>query len=125
MLKDARLIGFAASADLARARHFYQGTLGLAVLDASPTVLVIDCGGTMLRISRVERPSIAPYTVLGWRVVDIETTVGQLRDAGVKFERFPGFPHGESGIMAFPNGDRVAWFKDPDGNLLSLTQFAH
>ncbi len=125
VLTSASVIAFAASADLTRTRQFYAGVLGLAVVEEDSTLLVLDAGGTQLRISKVDKPSVAPYTVLGWRVQNIGDAVTALRTKGVTFERFPGLPHDASGIATFGNGDRVAWFKDPDGHLLSLTQFAH
>ncbi|MGH7318119.1 MAG: VOC family protein, partial [Candidatus Rokuibacteriota bacterium] len=79
--------------------------------------------GTMLRVSRVDKVAVAPYTVLGWTVDDIGVSIDNLKQKGVVFERFEGFPQDERGIWTAGDGTRVAWFRDPDGNLLSLTQF--
>jgi len=117
------LIAFVAASDLTQARAFYEGTLGLRVTGAEPFALVVDVGGTMLRISRVDKVSIAPYTVLGWSVDDIHASIDDLTQKGVAFERFNGFPQDERGVWTAGDGTRVAWFRDPDGNLLSLTQF--
>jgi catechol 2,3-dioxygenase-like lactoylglutathione lyase family enzyme len=118
-----RLIAFVAATDLGRARAFYEGTLGLRVIGEEPFALVLDVDGTMLRVSRVDKVSIAPYTVLGWTVNDLSASIDELTQEGVVFERFEGFPQDERGVWTAGNGTRVAWFRDPDGNLLSLTQF--
>jgi predicted enzyme related to lactoylglutathione lyase len=83
---------------------------------------VFDANGTTLRLAKVERISPAPYTVLGWLVPDIRAACARLSAAGVPFERYEGMPQDEAGIWATPGGGYVAWFKDPDGNTLSLTQ---
>ena len=122
-LDDARLIAFVPTTDLARARAFYAETLGLRVTDESPYACVFDAGGTMLRLTPVRKLSKVRYTVLGWGVVDIAATVAALTAAGVAFVGFRGMDVDEAGIWTAPGGDRVAWFEDPDGNLLSVTQF--
>lgn len=122
-LDDARLIAFVPTTDLARARAFYAETLGLRVTDESPYACVFDAGGTMLRLTPVRKLSKVRYTVLGWGVVDIAATVAALTAAGVAFVSFRGMDVDEVGIWTAPGGDRVAWFEDPDGNLLSVTQF--
>ncbi|MFZ2035095.1 MAG: VOC family protein [Candidatus Dormiibacterota bacterium] len=122
-LDDARLIAFVPTTDLARARAFYAETLGLRVTDESPYACVFDAGGTMLRLTPVRKLSKVRYTVLGWGVVDIAATVAALTAAGVAFVSFRGMDVDEAGIWTAPGGDRVAWFEDPDGNLLSVTQF--
>lgn len=122
-LDDARLIAFVPTTDLARARAFYAEILGLRVTDESPYACVFDAGGTMLRLTPVRKLSKVRYTVLGWGVVDIAATVAALTAAGVAFVSFRGMDVDEAGIWTAPGGDRVAWFEDPDGNLLSVTQF--
>lgn len=122
MLGASALVAFVATTDLARAAGFYEKALGLRRLDASPMAVVFDAGGTALRVTLVDELAPAPYTVLGWSVDDIATTVGGLTEAGVGFERFPGMVQDELGIWGAPGGDRVAWFRDPDGNVLSLTE---
>ena len=111
--------------DLAAARAFYNGTLGLAVTDENPFAVVLDAGGTMLRLTEV--PDLQPqrFTVAGWVVPDIDAAVDALAGRGVAFTRYDGMDHqDEKGIWTTPGGDRVAWFTDPDGNTLSLTSFA-
>jgi hypothetical protein len=83
---------------------------------------VFDAAGTMLRIARVEELNPANYTRLGWEVDDIARAVKELQNTGVELERYPGMPQDELGIWKSPSGARVGWFKDPDGNTLSLTQ---
>ena len=124
MLTTSEVIAFAASTDLGRARHFYEGTLGLTVLDENPYACVLDAHGTMLRVTAVGEVAHPGYTVLGWRVADIAATVAELGTRGVVFARYDGMAQDDQGVWTTPNGDRVAWFTDPDGNVLSLTQFA-
>ena len=122
-LEDARLIAFVPTTDLPRARAFYAETLGLTVTDESPYACVFDANGTMLRLTPVRKLSKVRYTVLGWGVADIAGTVAALTAAGVAFVSYRGMDVDEAGIWTGPGGDRVAWFEDPDGNLLSVTQF--
>lgn len=122
MLGSSDLVAFVATTDLARASAFYGGVLGLAAVAETPVAHVFDANGTLLRVTLVDEPPSAPYTVLGWAVPDIEVTIASLRDRGARFERFPGMDQDELGVWTTPGGDRVAWFRDPDGNVLSLTQ---
>ena len=85
--------------------------------------LVFDVNGTMLRVQKVHELVPARHTVLGWDVPDIAARMKELVERGVRFEHFPGLPQDESGIWTSPSGAKIAWFKDPDGNTLSLTQF--
>ena len=123
MLTRSKLICFAATTNPARSQEFYRDTLGLRLVEDSPFALVFDAAGTMLRIQKVESLSPAKHTTLGWEVEDIQATIRQLTENGVRFERFAGLPQDEHGIWTTPDGSRVAWFKDPDGNTLSLTEF--
>jgi catechol 2,3-dioxygenase-like lactoylglutathione lyase family enzyme len=115
-------IAFVATTDPARARAFYERTLGLAFVADEGFALVFDLAGTMLRVTRVDRLRPHPFTVLGWRVDDAAAAAGGLAAAGVTFERFPGLDQDDLGIWTAPSGARIAWFRDPDGNLLSVTQ---
>jgi catechol 2,3-dioxygenase-like lactoylglutathione lyase family enzyme len=123
MLADAKLMAFVATTDPERAKTFYAQTLGLRLVGDEPFALVFDCHGTLLRISKVQSLTPAPFTVLGWAVDDLRGHLGRLAARGVRCERFEGFPQDALGVFTFPDGTQVAWFKDPDGNLLSLTQF--
>ena len=98
-------------------------TLGLALVEQNPVACVFDAHGTMLRVTAVPDMKPAPYTVLGWAVADIAAAAQDLRDRGVVFQRFDGMEQDELGIWTAPGGDLVAWFRDPAGNTLSLTQF--
>ena len=124
MLQTSEVIAFVGSADLRQARVFYEQTLGLRVVEHSDFACVFDANGTMLRVTAVAGVARAGYTVLGWRVSDIAAVVRDLTARGVAFLRYDGMEHDESGIWTTPAGDKVAWFADPDGNVLSLTQFA-
>jgi predicted enzyme related to lactoylglutathione lyase len=125
-LGQADLVAFAASADLERARTFYEGALGLHLLqqDGYACLFLASANGTKLRVTLVPQVVVAPYTVLGWEVADIEATLRELVITGVVFEQFEGIEQDELGIWTTPDGSRVAWFKDPEGNILSLTQTA-
>lgn len=121
MLADAQVAAFIATADAARARAFYEGTLGLRCVADEPYALVFDLNGVILRIQKVREMSVAPYTALGWRVGDIATQVRALLGRGVTFERYGEMGQDELGIWN-SGSSLVAWFKDPDGNTLSLSQ---
>ena len=127
ILGNGRLVAFAATTDFAKARAFYEGVLGLRLAqDEAPFALVFDANGTMLRVTNVGKHNPAPFTVLGWDVASIEATVEQLAAAGVAMLRFPGMNDKDPrGIWNAPGGARVAWFNDPDGNVLSVTEFPY
>jgi catechol 2,3-dioxygenase-like lactoylglutathione lyase family enzyme len=118
---SARIIAFVGTRNAERAKEFYRGMLGLNLVSEDPFALVFDVGGTMLRVTPVRDLSPAGFTVLGWEVKDITAAVQGLQKAGVMFERY-NFPQDELGIWTAPGGAKVAWFKDPDGNVLSLSQ---
>jgi catechol 2,3-dioxygenase-like lactoylglutathione lyase family enzyme len=123
-LGSHKIMTFVGTRDPARAKSFYRDTLGLRLVSEElPFALVFDVNGIMLRVSIVRELTPAAYTVLGWQVPDIVATARDLQQAGVKCEHFPGMPQDELGIWKSPSGARVAWFKDPDGNILSITQF--
>jgi catechol 2,3-dioxygenase-like lactoylglutathione lyase family enzyme len=123
-LGAAPIVAFTATSDPRRAKRFYRDVLGLRLVAEDRFALAFDAHGIMLRVSSVGQVVAAPYTVLGWRVPDIAAAVDDLRRAGVRFERYEGMPQDDRGIWQSPGGARVAWFKDPDGNLLSLTQLS-
>jgi catechol 2,3-dioxygenase-like lactoylglutathione lyase family enzyme len=122
-LETSEVIDFVGSADLGRARAFYEQTLGLRVVEHNDFACVFDANGTMLRVTAVPEVARPGYTVLGWRVTDITATVRGLAAKGVVFQRYDGMDVDDDGIWTTPGGDQVAWFPDPDGNILSLTQF--
>ena len=125
ILGGSELVAFAPTTDPAKARAFYEGVLGLRlVADEKPFALVFDANGTMLRVTTVHELHPHPFTVLGWHVANIEATVDRLAAAGVEFNRYKGMNDADPrGIWNSPSGARVAWFKDPDGNVLSVTEF--
>jgi catechol 2,3-dioxygenase-like lactoylglutathione lyase family enzyme len=121
MLHDKPLVAFIATADAGRAKKFYTDVLGLLLVREDDHALVYEAEGTTLRIQKVRDFTPQPFTALGWEVRDIETTMRALGLNGVRFERF-GLPgQDDAGIWTAPSGTRVAWFKDPDGNVLSLS----
>jgi catechol 2,3-dioxygenase-like lactoylglutathione lyase family enzyme len=123
MLDSSEIIAFAPAADLSRARAFYEQVLGLRLVSQDDFACVFDANGTMLRVTAV--PGLAPagYTVLGWKVSGIQSVVEGLAARGVAFTRYDGMDQDARGIWTAPGGDKIAWFTDPDGNTLSLTQF--
>lgn len=125
MLGSAYVIAFVPTRNPAKARVFYEKTLGLKFVSEDPFALVFEAHGVALRIANVSsvgdfKP--APFTILGWEIRNAEKTVEALTAKGVSFERFPGMNQNEMGIWDSPSGARVAWFKDPDGNILSVTE---
>jgi catechol 2,3-dioxygenase-like lactoylglutathione lyase family enzyme len=118
-----KIIAFVATRDPRRAKAFYRDTLGLHLVSEDPFALVFDAHGTMLRVTTVQEVARAQYTVLGWQVPNIVAIVKSLQSAGVTLERYPGMLQDDLGIWTSPTGAKVAWFKDLDGNTLSLTQF--
>ena len=121
MRAGARLVAFVSTADLDRARAFYADTLGLAEVEVTPFAAVYDSGGTHLRVTAAGEITVAPYTVLGWIVADIDAEIDAL-ESSVSFRIFDGMGQDDRGVWTAPDGSQVAWFADPDGHLLSLTQ---
>jgi catechol 2,3-dioxygenase-like lactoylglutathione lyase family enzyme len=122
MLASAELVAFVPVADLGRARSFYENILGLPCVDANRSACVFDCHGTTLRATLVENFTPAGHTVVGWAVADLPAAVEYLTDRAVVMERYDGVEQDDRGIWTTPAGDQVVWFKDFDGNTLSLTQ---
>lgn len=122
MLGNEELIAFAATTDPSRARDFYGGTLGLEIVEITPYACVFRVRKTVLRVAVVDRVEPVPYTVLGWSVRDIAAIVRELVAHGVPTLRYDGMDQDDLGIWKAPSGSQVAWFRDPDGNTLSLTQ---
>ena len=114
---------FLATANAERSRDFYQRVLGLDFVADEPPALVFQVGHSMLRIQKVDQVQPAPYTAMGWSVSDIRQAVRHLCGAGVVFQRYAGLNQDGDGIWSAPSGALVAWFRDPDGHVLSLTQF--
>jgi catechol 2,3-dioxygenase-like lactoylglutathione lyase family enzyme len=123
VLANSGVIAFASTTDLARARTFYEAVLGLPVVDENGYACVFNAHGTMLRMTAVAEVAHPGYTVLGWRVTGIREIIAHLESLGVVFARYDGMAQDDQGVWISPNGDRIAWFTDPDGNVLSLTEF--
>ncbi len=122
MLTSGKMIGFVPTTDSKRARDFYEGKLGFQFVSDDQFALVIQAGDNMIRVAKAGKFTPAPFTVLGWEVTKIEDEVRALVARGVVFEKYPFVEDQETGIWVTPNGDKVAWFKDPDGNVLSLSE---
>jgi catechol 2,3-dioxygenase-like lactoylglutathione lyase family enzyme len=124
MLSTSPIQAFVPTTDAPRARAFFEDILGLKLQSEDPYALVFDANGTPLRVVRVETLTPQPFTILGWHVDDIAAEIRELTSHGVHFEHFEGVAQDDLGIWSTPGG-YVAWFKDPDGNTLSLSQSAH
>lgn len=116
------LVGFLPTTDAQRARNFYVDILKLEFIRDDHFAIVLKSGDNLIRIARVKDFTPAPYTILGWEVADIHASVHQFAAAGVTFSRYPFLEQDPSGIWTAPDGSKVAWFTDPDGNVLSLSQ---
>ena len=121
MLGEATFVGFVPVRNLEHAREFYCGVLGLRAVDQTPVALVVDAGGVRLRLSEVPEFQPQAFTIAGWQVSDMSSTVAALTSAGVEMKHYDGMVQDEQGVWIAPSGDRVAWFADPDGNVLSVT----
>ena len=123
MLGSAKIVAFAPTRDAKKAQKFYQDVLGLKLVNKDKFALEFDANGTMLRVASVPKYEPHPFTILGWDVPDIGKAVTALSRKGVEFQQY-GMPgQDKRGIWKSPSGAQVAWFKDPDGNVLSVTQF--
>lgn len=117
------LIVYVPTTDIDRALAFYGSMLDLPVEETNPSVCVFRADDTMLWVTKVDDLRAQPFTVLGWDVADIGTTMRELLDRGIEFARYDEMDQDDGGVWTAPSGDRIAWFHDPDGNTLSLTQF--
>ncbi len=122
MTPDSKIIGFIPTRDADRALNFYRDLLGLRFLSDDPFAIVLESNGTMVRLVRIEEFTPAPYTILGWEIEDLGSTVKELSAKGLAFLRYSFLQQSEDGIWTAPNGAKIAWFHDPDGNTLSLSQ---
>ena len=123
ILQNNELVAFLATTQPERSRAFYCDVLGLRFEEDGPSALVLRAANTTLRIQKVLAFAPLPFTALGWKVEDVRGTAKQLLGKGVKFERFDGMKQDDLGVWISPSGAKICWFKDPDGNVLSLTQF--
>jgi len=117
-----KVVGFVPTKDFTRARNFYEQLLGLEFVRGDSLALEFRAGGATIRVAMVQDFVPAPYTILGFEVPAIADVVSELSRRGVKFERYPWMKQDGLGIWDAPSGAKVAWFKDPDGNVLSVSQ---
>ena len=125
MLGDKKIIGLIPITDAARAKAFYSEKLGLKFVSEDPFAVVFDANGNMLRLTKVKEFTPQMFSILSWEVPDIEASARELTAAGVKFERYGFFEQDDLGIWTAPDGTKVAWFLDPDGNNLGIVQHSH
>jgi catechol 2,3-dioxygenase-like lactoylglutathione lyase family enzyme len=124
MLAESRLQSIVWTSRIDVAEKFYRDVLGLRPRGRSHGAAVFQVGSGELRVSPVPSTQPSAHTVLGFAVSDVDAVIDFLGARGVTFERFPGFPHRQNGMLVTPDGAKVAWFRDPDGNLLSVVQYA-
>lgn len=122
MLGSEKMMGLVPITDAARAKAFYEKKLGLTFVSEDPFALVFDANGNMLRLTKMKEFTPQRFSILGWQVADIETTIRELAAAGVTFERYSFVQQDDLGIWTAPDGTKVAWFLDPDGNNLGISQ---
>ena len=122
MLNNEKIMSFVGVSNADKARAFYRDTLGLSLISEDGFALAFDVNGVMLRVTLVNEVRPQPYTVLGWQVKDATATARALAKAGVPLERYAHVPQDDDGIWTAPGGAKIAWFKDPDGNILSIAQ---
>jgi catechol 2,3-dioxygenase-like lactoylglutathione lyase family enzyme len=122
MLSDKELKAFIPTTKPIESKLFYKDILGLPLISEDGYAMEFDAKGTLLRITIVPELTPQPFTVLGWNVNDIYSTIKSLNNKNISCEKFDFLDQDDLGIWTSPNGSKVAWFKDPDGNLLSLTE---
>jgi catechol 2,3-dioxygenase-like lactoylglutathione lyase family enzyme len=124
VLEASEAVAFLPSQDLDRSERFFAGLLDITLVSRSTFAYVFDCGGTTLRVTKVDGLRPQPFTVFGWLVPDLRSAVAELRDRGADFLRYEGLDQDDQDVWTTPNGDLVAWFQDPDLNVLSLTELS-
>lgn len=122
MLDSGKMVGFIPTTDYKKAREFYEGKLGFEFVSLDQYALVMSVGGHTVRIAKISNFKPLQGTILGWEVKDIESVAKWLADRGVPPEKYPFVQDQKLGIWTTPDGSKVAWFKDPDGNILSIGQ---
>lgn len=122
MLAGQQATAVVPTTDAGRARLFYGTTLALPFVEDDGYAVVFDCGGTSLRVTRVDALTPQPFTIFGWWVDDLDDTMRSLRTSGVNFSRYDHLAQDESDVWTAPDGTRMAWFTDPDGNVLSIRE---
>jgi catechol 2,3-dioxygenase-like lactoylglutathione lyase family enzyme len=125
VLETSEAVAFLPSADLERSERFFQDVLNLELVSRSPFASVFQVSGGTLRVTKVDELRPQPFTVFGWLVADLRAVVRDLRDREIDMIRYEGLDQDDDGIWTTPGGDLVAWFHDPDANVLSLTELVH
>jgi catechol 2,3-dioxygenase-like lactoylglutathione lyase family enzyme len=123
-LRRAATVGFLATSKPDAARSFFRDRLGLKLLAEDGFAIMFATASGPLRVQKVDKVAPQPFTVFGWTVPNARRSVRQLTKGGVQFERFPFMEQDDDGIWVAPSGTKVAWFKDPDGNVLSISELA-
>jgi len=124
VLDAAESVAFLPSEDLERSNRFFGDILGLPLVSRSAFASVFRCGLTTLRVTKVDGFRPQPFTVFGWIVADLRSELPQLQERGIDLLRYDGLKQDDQHVWTTPSGDIVAWFRDPDENVLSLTEFA-
>ena len=124
MLREASVIGFIPTVDATKARPFFAEVLGLEFVADAEFALVFRIGGGLLRVVRLEEFTPAPYTIFGWEVTDLATKARELSRRGGEIVRYDFLEQDADGVWTAPGGDKVLWFRDPDGNTLSMSEHA-
>ena len=122
MLSNPKLKAFIPTTKPEQAKIFYRDIIGLNLLSQDTYGMELDSNGMVLRINTVPEYTPHMFTILGWNVEEIAANIRSLNEKGIQFEKYPFLEQDELGIWTAPDGTKVAWFKDPDGNLLSLTE---
>ena len=122
MIANKKLRAFIPTVMAAKAKSFYKDILELTLLSEDNYALQFEANGVLLRVATVPQLTPHPFTVLDWMVDDIFLAIQSLRKKGVVFEKYDFLQQDDTGVWIAPGGTKVAWFKDPDGNLLSLTE---
>ena len=125
ILSNSNVIAFVPSTNLNESKLFYKDKLGLTLKSFDEIALEFKINEVILRVTKVSELTPASYTIFGWNINDIDLTIKELSNRGIQFEKFNGFSQSDLGVCTFPDGGKVAWFKDPDGNTLSITQFVN
>lgn len=123
MIQGNQLMAFVPVSNADKARNFYRDTLGLRLISEDHFALAFDVEGVMLRATLIPEFTPQPFTVLGWQVLDAASMARKLAEGGIELLHFPGMSQDENGLWRAPSGAVIGWFKDPDGNVLSITQF--
>ena len=123
MLEDKKLKAFIPTIEPDKARNFYMNVLGLKLVSEDHYGMEFYTNGALLRVTTVNKLTPQPFTVLGWDVEDLPTMIATLVKSGINFEKYNYIEQDNYGIWTAPGGVKVAWFKDTDGNLLSLTEY--